>query len=227
MISIIIPAYNEEKFIERCVRSLSSAKKHCEVIVVDNNSTDRTAQIAKKYAKVIRCKKQGISAARNYGARHSKGEIICFVDSDAEVSRGWDIEVKRCMEKGYDCVSGLNLFSSSNPIKYIYYNIYNAIVFTILFFSNKADNYFVAGNNMAIKREVFDSAGGFPGCVAEDIWFSKKLREQKLKAGFCPKMKIYYEHRRFEKKGFFATLGEWINASVKEKPEAGYKENFV
>ena len=84
-ISIIIPAYNEEKHIEKCLQSLSNQDyDNYEIIVVDDGSTDLTKEIVKRF-KNVKLKKQehkGPGTARNFGAKSSKGEILVFVDSD-------------------------------------------------------------------------------------------------------------------------------------------------
>jgi glycosyltransferase involved in cell wall biosynthesis len=87
-ISVIIPTYNEEKVIEECIFSLSEQNyKDLEIIVVDDGSTDGTSQklrAASKTAnlKVLSQDHQGPAMARNLGAKHAKGEILVFVDSD-------------------------------------------------------------------------------------------------------------------------------------------------
>ncbi len=88
-ISIIIPVYNREKYIQKCLDSLIIQEDvDLEIIVVDNNSKDKTSDIVKKLTKDNKnvhyylCKKQGVSAARNYGIDKATGEYISFVDSD-------------------------------------------------------------------------------------------------------------------------------------------------
>ncbi len=88
-ISIIVPAYNRERYIAKCLDSLlAQTYKDYEIIVVDNNSEDRTAVIADEYARqnpkitVIPCKKQGVSCARNAGMKAATGDFISFIDSD-------------------------------------------------------------------------------------------------------------------------------------------------
>jgi glycosyltransferase involved in cell wall biosynthesis len=82
MLSVIIPAFNEEKFLPRCLESLKNQKfKDFEIIVVDNNSTDKTAEIAKKFNVILVSEKsQGVAYARNKGAEIAKGEILIFND---------------------------------------------------------------------------------------------------------------------------------------------------
>lgn len=93
-ISIIIPVYNAEKYLERCVKSviLALEKIHGEILLIDNGSTDKSVEIIqkfrKKYPGVIRalqCLKPGAGTARNYGVTEARGNYIWFVDADDEI----------------------------------------------------------------------------------------------------------------------------------------------
>lgn len=88
-ISVIVPVYNCEKYITRCLDSiLSQTFQNFECIVVDDGSTDGSSTICDKYAEqdarftVIHQKNGGVSAARNAGIDACKGEWLAFVDSD-------------------------------------------------------------------------------------------------------------------------------------------------
>ncbi|MDP3917459.1 MAG: glycosyltransferase family 2 protein [Nanoarchaeota archaeon] len=91
-ISVIIPAYNEEKYIDKCISSLLEQDyKDYEVIVIDDGSTDDTVKIIKKFPKVI-LKKQnhkGPGEARNLGAKIAKGKILVFVDADMRFPKNY------------------------------------------------------------------------------------------------------------------------------------------
>ncbi len=87
MLSFIIPAHNEESHVGECVAAVFAAAKATgepfEVIVVDNASTDRTAEIAANHgATVLKVAHRQIAAARNAGARTALGEMLFFVDAD-------------------------------------------------------------------------------------------------------------------------------------------------
>lgn len=92
-VSVVMPAHNEEQYIAECLQSLNNQDypaDRFEIIVVDNNSTDRTAEIAKAYGATVLFKEQGpVGAVRNYGAQHAKGDIIAFIDSDCVAPRDW------------------------------------------------------------------------------------------------------------------------------------------
>ncbi len=95
LISIIVPVYNTEAFLERCLQSLlrqGLAEDEFEIILVNDGSTDGSLQICEKYSKIhdnIRIISQangGIGAARNTGMSLARGEYVCFVDSDDDLS---------------------------------------------------------------------------------------------------------------------------------------------
>ena len=83
MISIIIPAYNAEKTICRCLES--ALDQEAEIILADDGSTDATLRLAEKYAdriRILQLPHGGVSAARNAGLDAARGEWVMFLDSD-------------------------------------------------------------------------------------------------------------------------------------------------
>lgn len=82
-VSVVIPTYNEEKFIKDCILSLKGQNIPVEIVAVDDGSTDQTATICEALGvKVIRQNHRGPGAARNLGARNAKGNILVLVDAD-------------------------------------------------------------------------------------------------------------------------------------------------
>lgn len=94
MISVIVPVYRTEAYIEACIRSLcAQTRRDYEIILVDDGSPDRSAQLAEAILrqtdvrrKVIHTENRGVSAARNTGLQAAEGEWVIFVDSDDVVS---------------------------------------------------------------------------------------------------------------------------------------------
>lgn len=90
-ISVVIPTFNEEKYLANCLKAIRNQTfTDYELIVVDNNSTDKTASIAKKFgARVVKERKQGMIPARERGFREAKAEIIARTDADTIVMPNW------------------------------------------------------------------------------------------------------------------------------------------
>lgn len=94
MISVIMPVYNSEEFLEKCIKSiLKQTYSKFELIIVDDGSTDKSWEICCKYAncdsriKCYRVSNRGVSEARNYGLYHATGQYIRFIDSDDEMPK--------------------------------------------------------------------------------------------------------------------------------------------
>ena len=101
-LSLIIPVYNEEKYIANCLESIAKQKiAPDEVVVIDNNCTDNTLSIVKKYpfVKVIHEKKQGMIAARNTGFNAAAHGIIARCDADTRLPSNWIAKIKRNFER--------------------------------------------------------------------------------------------------------------------------------
>lgn len=120
LVSIVVPVYNVEKYLEKCLISLCrQTYKNIEIIVIDDGSTDRSQEIIKKYMKLdkrIICERQenaGLGAARNTGIKLSKGSYLCFVDSDDWVSEDYVEQFVKTLEED-------NTDMVISNIKYVY-----------------------------------------------------------------------------------------------------------
>ena len=124
MISIIVPVYNVRPYLEQCVHSIiAQTYQEWECILVDDGSTDGSGELCDELAvgderlKVIHQKNQGVSVARNCGIDDSKGEYICFIDSDDWVEVDYLTHLLSGMnEKKTDMVVTGAIHESSNPM---------------------------------------------------------------------------------------------------------------
>lgn len=175
--SIIIPAYNEEKYL---LKTLLSAKNTAEkmdvageIIVVDNNSTDKTAEIARDFGvKVIFEEHNQIAKARNSGARVAKGEYFIFLDADTILSPELLSIALKNLSSGYCCGGGCKI-KMDRELSFInqkFLNFWNSI---------SGKNSFAAGCFIYCTRKGFEEIGGFSEKVyaSEEIWFSRDLRK--------------------------------------------------
>jgi glycosyltransferase involved in cell wall biosynthesis len=121
-ISLVIPVYNEEKYIENCLKSIAKQKvKPDEVIVVNNNSTDATVSIVEKYpfVKILTEQKQGMIPARNAGFNAAQYEVIARCDADTRLPPNWIARIRRNFESSQiDALTGLiQFYDAPGPIK--------------------------------------------------------------------------------------------------------------
>jgi glycosyltransferase involved in cell wall biosynthesis len=151
-LSLIIPAYNEEKYIEKCLLSIVSQKeKPDEIIVVDNNCSDRTTIIAKKYnARIVKEKKQGMIHARNAGFDAAKYELIGRIDADTILPAYWISKIKSDFKnKKIEALSGPVSYYGFPASKFL-----SLLFFKIISLVLKTDCLF--GPNMIIKKNAWE-----------------------------------------------------------------------
>ncbi len=175
MISVVIPAYNDGKYIGRVLSSIKNQKiNNLEIIVVDGGSTDNTVRIAKKYAPIIKQKKRGVSNARNIGANIARGEILYFVDGDTVVKKGTLDELERIFKDA-------SISMASGPIEPLErVNISIKLVFWLSSLSSRISVLIKVplfiGSNIAVRKSVFSRINGFNESLitSEDLDFSRR-----------------------------------------------------
>ena len=175
-ISFILPAYNEELLLPRALKSvkdsLAAAKLEGEIIVVDNNSSDRTAEVAKEHGatKVVFEPVNNISRARNAGAKASSGEMLIFMDSDSMLSASLLEELVSRTSSGELCGVGAKLGFDA-PLPFM-------AACSVRLWNTLAPLFKIAAGSFAFcSRRAFDGCGGFDESLyaAEDVAFSRKL----------------------------------------------------
>jgi glycosyltransferase involved in cell wall biosynthesis len=155
-ISVVIPAFNEEKLLGKCLESLQKqSEKPFEIIVVDNNSTDKTVEIAKEFgAKIVTEKQQGISYARNAGFNAARGEIIARLDADTEAFPNWILRIRKDIETDdKDAITGPAYYADPSS-KLRFSHLVSAYYFQFLKLLYK--NYMFFGPNMALKKALWE-----------------------------------------------------------------------
>lgn len=185
--SIIVPAFNEEALLETTLTHLKAAMSYIslagEIIVTDNNSTDRTAEIAKSMgATVVYEPINQISRARNAGAKYARGKYLVFVDADTQVAPRLLQSAINNLESG-DCCGGGAVVDADAKI-----SIAVKAILTYWNFLSRTLGL-AAGCFVYCRREDFQAVGGFSENVyaSEEIWLSIALKRigRKSKRKFC------------------------------------------
>jgi len=178
-ISVIIPAFNEERYIERTLLALrKQTLKDFEIIVKDGESRDKTVGIAEKHAdNVISKRDVSVGDARNQGASCANGDVLVFVDADTQLPPCALERVVKLMKANKDVIGGScrKVPDGGNILNRLMYELVNISTFLSFYLRIGGAH----GNCMYIKKNVFRKIGGFnPKIkVAEDCVFWKILEE--------------------------------------------------
>jgi len=223
MISFIIPCYNEEDHIKDCIRSI---RKHVwyvpyEIIVVDNNCTDRTAEIAElELAKVVKETRKGVVFARQAGYEAAEGWLIANIDADSKITDGWIWEA-------LSRLSNDDTVAVTGPLEYegagFGLRIMTKLYYMLAKFSNDHIGVFLQGGNSMIKKKALDEVGGYDGTIifyGEDTMTAKRIQHLG-KIEFNPKMITTTSPRRLEEQGIISTtwlyLTNYFSVTFKNK----------
>lgn len=221
MISIIIPTLNEEKTIERTLAGLEPIRLPHEIIVTDGKSTDRTVDIARRFATVVEFPgghRQTIAEGRNDGAAKARGEYMAFMDADCSYKDpdAFFRSALECFKKDPRLV-GMTVAIRVRPenetwadkLVYICFNSYLA------FLNNVLGIGMAAGEFQMIRASAFQQVGGYnPALVAsEDIELFYRLGKIG-RIRFNSKLTIYHSGRRAHKVGWPRLLWSWFANSV-------------
>ncbi len=205
--SLIIPARNEENYLPRLLDSVDIARKDfhrgseaVEVIVSDNCSTDKTAEIAEsRGCVVVKEEKRIIAAVRNAGAAAAKGEIICFLDADSQIHPDTFNAIEQALSSGkvVGGATGVTLDRMTMGIALTYYLVMLPMIL-------------ITGMDTGVvfcRRKDFIQLGGYneQKLFAEDVDFIVRLkllgRKRKQKLIRLTSAKAVASMRKFQKHG--------------------------
>ena len=176
MLSFIVPAYNEELELPSTIAAIraaaASANQDYELIVVDDASTDATAEIARKAgAQIISINRRQIAATRNAGASVARGEILFFVDADTRINAAHIVDALAALRDG--AVGGSARVAADGAIP-LWGRIF-ITVFCAIYFANNLG----AGAFLFTTRKNFDALGGFDESlfIGEEVYFSLAMKK--------------------------------------------------
>lgn len=234
--SVIIPAYNAKNTIAACLDAIKRGdyKGDYEIILVDDGSTDDTAEIASRFegVRVIKQNNAGPASARNRGAKEAQGDIIIFTDSDCAPERDWMNQMLGPFDLDPDVVGVKGAYKSRQQelaarfVQLEYEDKYDYM---------KHDKYidFIDTYSAAFKRPVFIEMNGydtsFPVACAEDIELSYRISKKGYKMVFNPSAVVYHIHpnrlwQYLKKKYKFAY---WRMLAIKKNPGKLVKDSHT
>lgn len=211
IVSIIIPAKNEETNIESCLKSILSIdypREEYEVIVVDNGSTDATVSIAQSLGAVVHGKPGlKISALRNFGAKIAKGSILTFIDADCTVDPDWLQQAEKYFHR-----NDIVCFGSAPRIPDEPTWVQNTWYAVRRKKDEVVETAWLESMNMFIPQSIFEQVGGFNESLVtcEDVDLSyrlamhgKILSDQRIKAvhhGEAENLREFFRKERWRGK---------------------------
>ena len=209
-ISIVVPTLNEEKNIEKCLQALREQdfEGNYEIIVSDGNSEDQTRELAEKIAdKVIIEKRRSIACERNAGAQHAQGKIIVFTDADSQAPKNWISSIHRIFQDDPELslVYGPVFFSDTSKEEQWVSSFFMPKFMHAMDFLRMHNPI---GSNMAIRRNVYETIGGFDTSyiTCEDLDLGKRASKHgKLK--YVKQMHTLVSARRVKKWGYAKYVG--------------------
>ena len=221
LISVVIPAYNEEAFLGATIENVHEAireyhQKHpdrVEIIVVNNNSTDRTEEVARAHgASVVFEGKNQIAASRNAGGRAAQGKIIAFLDADDHISSNLLILVHEMMMSGKYIGGGVGKIYRDNA---------HPLALALESYNNLARRIVgISTGLIYTTRETFSSLGGFDEeyYAAEEgyfVWSMKKLgKKEGKKFGNIREGHVIKSGRKFKELSSPALVLTWLKFVV-------------
>lgn len=191
LISVIIPAYNEAKVIEKNLKALKKQSyKNLEIIIVDDGSTDETVSISKRYTgKVFERSHEERSVQRNFGALKASGKSLLFLDADMELSRN---VVKECLNL---MLKDKNVGAIAIPEKSVAETFWEKVKgFERSFYNDYGDDYTDAARFFT--RKAYDEVGGYDETITgpEDWDLPDRIKSFGYKIGRV-KSFIYHHER--------------------------------
>lgn len=191
-VSIVIPVFNEERYLPSCLTSLMSLsypKDHHEILLIDNGSTDRTLEIARGFSEVSIHVKENVKvgAVRNYGVQKAKGSVIVFLDSDCVVNQEWLTDGVRKLTADANSVIGGQYLLRDDPSWLEKYWILASPNRTVRETS-------LLGGCIFMPKEIFQNIGGFDEYLnaGEDSDLTVRLKKEHINVEIDPSLSVVH-----------------------------------
>jgi cellulose synthase/poly-beta-1,6-N-acetylglucosamine synthase-like glycosyltransferase len=218
LVSVLVPAYNEEKYILKTLshleKAIDFAKKEnisVEVVVCDNSSTDKTKTLVREHFPstiIVSEEKRGTNNAKQKAFNASSGKFIACLDADCLAPKDWITCALSHFQKNSDSIalSGNYHYEHSSKLSQFFQDAL-ANVLHFIFHTLFSCGGFMLGGNVWISREALEKINGFDTSITfygDDIALAQKLSAIG-KIIFLPKLIVVTSSRRFQKQGFLKT----------------------
>ena len=233
-ISIVIPAYNEEKYIWLCLEhTYKYAKWVYEIIVIDNASTDNTAEVVKWFRDVIYIyeAKKWLTQARQTWYQNASGDLVAYIDADTKITETWFNSVKKYFESDEKIwfLSGPYYYYDAGMINHIWSFFYWVFLWYPIYLMIW---YLWVGGNMIFRKEILDKMWWFDTSIefyGEDT--NAARRASKFgKCKFMLSLIMPSSARRLAKQWFLKTvyiyITNFLSEVIKKKPHTWKYEDF-
>lgn len=224
-LSIIIPAYNEEQYLDDCLTAVQAEIERNagwasgEVIVIDNASTDGTAEVAQKFpgVRVVYEPVKGLTQARQRGLNEASGELLAFVDADTRMPAGWIRRVLEVFASGSEvvCVSGPYIYYGGSPISNVLIKLYWILLAMPAYWCT---GFMVVGGNFAVRKESLVRIGGFDTRIkfyGEDTNIARRLASVG-KVKFLLRLAMLTSPRRLQDEGLWRMAVKYCSSFLSE-----------
>jgi len=228
-ISVVVCTYNGARYLSKCLSALEEIDyPDYEVIVVDDGSTDSTADIVRRYdVRLIRTENCGLSSARTTGLHAARGHIVAYIDDDAYPDSDWLKHLKMTFDAGYAGVGGPNIPppEDSDFSKCVAHAPGGPI--HVLLSDTDAEH--LPGCNMAFRRDALLAIGGFDPqfrAAGDDVDVCWRVQENGGKLGFDAAA-IVFHHRRGTFSAYWKQQKGYGKAEALLERKWPYKYNAV
>lgn len=205
LISVVVCAYNEERYLSSCLTGITTQKypkEKYELVVVDNNSTDKTAEIAKSFgARVVKETRQGNTFAVSRGTKSAIGDIIAMTDADTIVSPDWLKTIEEIF-KDQNIVAATGTGDIKTRSRFFNW-LSETLWETFLKFNYFLGKPHITGFNLVVRRSALEKIGGIDERFTMSPDVDLGLRISKVgKVIFTRKLKVFTSFRRWQDNPF-------------------------
>lgn len=208
MISFVVPACNEEGYIERCLESIEDQEVEKEIIVVDGGSRDNTVEIAERYANKVLKDVDGIGKSRDEGAKIAEGDYIAFIDSDTVVMENYASRMREFLEEE-DLVAASSYFEITGVRSKLIQLLGNN-------YFERMNSALLPGFNTFVDAESYRDSKGFEDIPAEDLQFSRMISRHG-ETDILDRKLVKNSGRRIKRFGLTGTLLHYSRKEIERR----------